>query len=565
MDLEEIYRRLRSEFGSAVHSKVELFIAVAKYDQDLENCEAEIHRLHSRIIFLRNQHRRLEKTKEFLLFLGSPIRKLPNETLRQIFDYACESNELTSKTLRSMPALAISSVCSRWRGIVKSYPALWSRIRIDVGVSHNQLNSVLELYLNHTGKLPLLIDTSSSQTGVLVEPHSLASCAALVEHTHRWNRISIDHRRTFDVMFAHNLSQFHALETLLIPSLTLTSRQTRVNRFQSATKLRKLIIHSFQIGDLTEFKFPLEQLTILEVSRFPEEMGRIIERCSKLKELHFRDKHVSSDDYQSSAPMVAPVLQTLSLSLSQTWAPHRNNSQDCVDVVFSSLTCPSLNSLLIEASHEYCSSWPEKNLNAFISRSSFHLTVLSIKYIPLLDTKLLKLLRILPSIIHLTIDDSLPSSSNRDDASARSVFPSPITPHLLQQLNAFPTNHMAIPAVLIRRLETLDMTFSGSVAPGSRSMSKPCFSDRDFVDMVTSRWVPRAEGHCDFGSSGSASRSTSRPARAANSLESNNPACGTTCLRSVVLRFKNRGVDEEVYEPLKHLEKAGMRIVVTGI
>ncbi|KAE9384624.1 hypothetical protein BT96DRAFT_791463, partial [Gymnopus androsaceus JB14] len=103
---------------------------VLEVEKDLRDCESEIHRLRSRIIFLQNQHRRLEEYKASLRFLVSPIRKLPNETTLCIFDYACDMNELTSKKLETMPTLAISMVCSRWRDLTKAYPILWSRLRI---------------------------------------------------------------------------------------------------------------------------------------------------------------------------------------------------------------------------------------------------------------------------------------------------------------------------------------------------------------------------------------------------------------------------------------------------
>ncbi|KAE9404457.1 hypothetical protein BT96DRAFT_813556, partial [Gymnopus androsaceus JB14] len=132
MDWEEIRRRLRSEYGSGVQSEAEISGVLADVDKDLEDCDAEFRRLQSRIIALQNRRKRLEEYKISLRFLRSPIRRLPNETILRIFDYACEMNELTSKMLRTMPALAISSICSRWRTLAQSYPDLWSRIRLQL-------------------------------------------------------------------------------------------------------------------------------------------------------------------------------------------------------------------------------------------------------------------------------------------------------------------------------------------------------------------------------------------------------------------------------------------------
>ncbi|KAE9402711.1 hypothetical protein BT96DRAFT_816091, partial [Gymnopus androsaceus JB14] len=132
MDLEEIRRRLRSEYGSGVQSEDEISGALADVDKDLEDCDTEFRFLQSRVIALQNQRKRLEEYKVSLRFLRSPIRRLPNETILRIFDYACAINELTSKTLRTMPTLTISSICSRWRALAQSYPDLWSRIRLQL-------------------------------------------------------------------------------------------------------------------------------------------------------------------------------------------------------------------------------------------------------------------------------------------------------------------------------------------------------------------------------------------------------------------------------------------------
>ncbi len=132
LDFAQVRERVRSEYGPAAQSEAEITGALADVDKDLEDCDAEVHRLQSHIIHVRNQRRRLEEYKTFLRSLISPIRKLPSEILSRVFDFVCVTNELTSKNLASMPALTISGVCSRWRALSRSLPNLWSRLRIDV-------------------------------------------------------------------------------------------------------------------------------------------------------------------------------------------------------------------------------------------------------------------------------------------------------------------------------------------------------------------------------------------------------------------------------------------------
>ncbi|KAE9404458.1 hypothetical protein BT96DRAFT_916809 [Gymnopus androsaceus JB14] len=161
-------------------------------------------------------------------------------------------------------------------------------------------------------------------------------------------------------------------------------------------------------------------------------------------------------------------------------------------------------------------------VNDFISRSSFYLTTLSIKFIPIPDSDLIDLLGRLPSLQHLTVVDSNITS------------PRPITSLLVQSLHAIPrTSSVTVFSVLVKRLQSLSLT----------SCSDGGFCDQDFVDMVSSRWF--LDGY----------RSPSDP------MNSNG---GMACLRSVVMRFTKRVVDEEVYRPLKYLEQEGMRVVVVG-
>ncbi|KAE9406602.1 hypothetical protein BT96DRAFT_987440 [Gymnopus androsaceus JB14] len=88
-----------------------------------------------------------------------------------------------------------------------------------------------------------------------------------------------------------------------------------------------------------------------------------------------------------------------------------------------------------------------------------------------------------------------------------------------------------------------EQSSSGSpLLPKLRSLSLnvggTAFDDAAFVSMASSRWLPDP-----------------------NYAE----VVGVSCLRSVLLRFRARKVDEEVYMPLQYLDKMGMRVVIIGI
>ncbi|KAF8824533.1 hypothetical protein HHX47_DHR8000163 [Lentinula edodes] len=248
--------------------------------------------------------------------------------------------------------------------------------------------------------------------------------------------------------------------------------------------------------------------------------------CRDLKELHLGEVH-KIPSHPCPSPVTVSSLEKLSLSLNRT----QPDPESLANIVFSSLTCPSLTSLSLEDTSGYGRPFLMENLHTFISRSSFHLATLSIKFISFSDLNLIDLLCCLPSLLHIILSD--PVSVQDCDH--------PITPRLLKRMHAYPCmNPATVSPVLVPNMQSLSLTCTGSVG----------FGDKDFTDMVSSRWSPNSY----FVAYG---METSDDPFSKSEGE-------TACLRSVVLRFTNRVVDMELYRPLKHLEEAGMKVVVTG-
>ncbi|KAE9403219.1 hypothetical protein BT96DRAFT_917659 [Gymnopus androsaceus JB14] len=417
VDCTEIRKRLRSENGPAIKSDNEISRILVNVEKDLEDYEAEVHRLQSRLIFIRNQRQRLQKYKSYVSSFKSPIRTMPKETILLIFEYACDMNELTSKSLRSMPALTVSSVCWQWRDLARSCPDLWSRMSFKSDKTHPSI-PLLNLYLDLSHQSPLTLEFPEGRTEPMLEPHHFTE--------HECTRSD---GRSFTVPLV-NMHEHH------FPWQQLTSL------------------------DIAQFGVGMKEL--FQVFAFAIYAGSTIEHCAP--------------------PITALAVEKL--------------LQACEDVIFASIACPSLKSLVIEGlGTQALQSWPKDDLNAFIACSSFHLETLSI------------------NSVHV------PSGH------------SPITSHLVRSLHAFPHITSGITSsALVTQLQTLSLTFTGS----------DTFSDSDFVDMVSSRWYP------DVFTGGPSSASE------------------TACLRSVVMRCVQRNLDKEIYRPLKHLEEAGMRVVVTG-
>ncbi|KAE9395444.1 hypothetical protein BT96DRAFT_146423 [Gymnopus androsaceus JB14] len=180
--------------------------------------------------------------------------------------------------------------------------------------------------------------------------------------------------------------------------------------------------------------------------------------------------------------------------------------------MFPSFTFPSLGELVIYSQDGSSANliWPPDAFSAFISRSSCALRTLSLSSVTISDLDLAAALRLLPSLISFSVDGLVNPEGG-----------SPITSYFLSRL----TLHDSGPP-LLPKLRSLFITFH-----------ETGFDDAAFVGIASSRWLPD-------------------PAHAA--------AIGIDCLRTLVLHFEKREVDEDVYRPLYDLDRKGMQVVITG-
>ncbi|KIK64170.1 hypothetical protein GYMLUDRAFT_434959 [Collybiopsis luxurians FD-317 M1] len=136
LDLTSLNDKLRSQYGPASAQPDEVNSIVQCLQQDLKDYHSKLPTELSTAV----PHARCISSYEVKLgSLLSPIRRLPYEVLHEIFDKCCVANyfEITNPgkkpecSIRNRPALALSSVCARWRRIVLSTPSLWARISLD--------------------------------------------------------------------------------------------------------------------------------------------------------------------------------------------------------------------------------------------------------------------------------------------------------------------------------------------------------------------------------------------------------------------------------------------------
>ncbi|KAF9072077.1 hypothetical protein BDP27DRAFT_1321037 [Rhodocollybia butyracea] len=539
IDTAGLLQRLRSEYGTATVDTKEVAEMLKAIDMDLEDYESEVSLLQSRILYIKTQQTRLKEHAVNLRSLNSPVRKVPNEILLRIFDYACDKNLLQEfpwskdfqfppstpivEAFRHLPAMSISSVCARWRSVALSASVIWSRISLELSPENSRLPDVesvlsgflhtVELHLHRSEKRPLTVELNVS--GSLDDennlvPHQLLAFDLVRKRS--WCSFGLGGRQSLSHIPKPTIQNCHSLQSLDL--MRSEDPDQELELFKLASGLRSLVLVWLGATQSRGFWKEISSLTVYSVEG---DISNVFNHAFNPKELVLRERIF--DGALPISPCVPPRLCTsvsiLRLCLRLNW------NDSLANAAFSSFTFPSLSSLIIrtDAAHPYQGAWPKATLGAFLHRSSCNLTNFEVRYVPVNDSDLISALRLMPSLVRLYVDDT---PAGGDDQT------SPITPRFIRGLHGFLRTELSpSSSALVPKLSELRLTFNGLQ-----------FDDSAFIDMVSSRWLPDAQ----YAS-----------------------GVGLSCLRVVTLRFAARAVDEAVYRPLNYLDKAGMMVVVLGM
>ncbi|KAE9386683.1 hypothetical protein BT96DRAFT_1026133 [Gymnopus androsaceus JB14] len=348
VDFSAVGRRLLSEHGTAIEAEEEIFATLALIEQDLDDCKAESDCVQAKI------HR-----------LQSEIRPLHFRTIVLEYDrQRLERHKARLRSLRSPFRRLPNELVLLIFTFVCDMNELTSRKLVSMPTLN--ISAVCSRWRDLTRSSPELWSAIRLRMGPA--PCDLRLLDFYL-HCSQQSPLSLEFKG-------------NKLETL------------EPHHLANAPNLRSLFAW---IGDVQIHKFPWKQLTTLvDIGQCDAAIGEVLERCSNLKELHF---HVRGGMAFKACipPVTVASVEKLMLELLQ--------SESAANVFLESITCPSLNSLLIE--DRSCKHpWPKNELNAFLSRSSCHLTTLYIKSMPLSDLDLIDLLQRIPTLLHLTIDDS---------------------------------------------------------------------------------------------------------------------------------------------------------------
>ncbi|KAK1221100.1 hypothetical protein PQX77_016147 [Marasmius sp. AFHP31] len=371
-------------------------------EKEMKECQAEMNRLRSAMHQLENRRNGLKKTMAKCRSLLAPVHRLPAEILAIIFSFCSQPNDLTRPS-RFPVVLQIAQVCGRWRNVGLENPSLWSSIRILLKYWKDKprsLTTLTELFMERSKVSPLEL-----------ELHFYADDAS---------ESDLGHGSDSEHPFAPVLAAL-SLETVVAGNLSNCTSQhypPGKNAFSSTVSTDKPFIYSKS----SVWCPSLHSLSVGPECFLREELAL---PWHQLKELTIR---FSFSPRALWFIALHPYLE--SLTLFRVGGKRDNRSHLISDTIrqvhaimenqedanmLSDMTLPALTSLTMEAAPEKLvlwNIWGESVATDFLIRSGCSLTSLSIKWIPITDHQIIRLLEQTPTLSSLSIEETSKETPN---------------------------------------------------------------------------------------------------------------------------------------------------------
>ncbi|KAF7296700.1 hypothetical protein HMN09_01079100 [Mycena chlorophos] len=307
--------KLGTNYSPTQHEVAQLHALLAEPTHRLQLLDAQIAQIQKTLDDAFVERERLAAYVDEYKALLSPIRRVPEDVLREIF-VACLPTDRNCFMSATEPPLLLGRVCSQWRHIAQTTPALWARLHfVDPSAtakattpccwqrSEQWLDAALS-WLKRSGQRPLSISLYGADKGLPLPDDEAAEkfvkratyrfIQALVPLSRRWEQLQL-------VMPKANLSLLRPLRPADVPllkSLILVDDGINYNQFEDPNdwdegcrlallggpQLERFSVNS--IGLLTR-RLPLKWANLLEL-RFDgthldgDEMLTVLSQCPRL-------------------------------------------------------------------------------------------------------------------------------------------------------------------------------------------------------------------------------------------------------------------------------------------
>ncbi|THU99849.1 hypothetical protein K435DRAFT_855340 [Dendrothele bispora CBS 962.96] len=452
--------------------------------------DKEIRRLMSMAGHLRE---RIEETS----FLLSPIRRLPDEILAEIFENSMPCGTVFSCPKRPPPSFL--TVCVRWRTVALSTPRIWQSITLDFGgVPRIHPHQNLEVLDHHLSKLskssPLNVNIHCTRLKSSCTEIFSAHVDSLAEQSYRWVSLSLTSSWSLTERL-DTIGNFPSLRVLHLSNSVPSSTISLILK-------RSPVLTHLSISSLPEEAGPfvaLSNVTHLEllVSQDPT-VFNVLDKCPKLITVLFNLQHCCDNfDEQvaalSSHPRHIPSIKHIKIRVPRT--SDGETDYYLLPSLLSSLHLPSLVSVTLNSSLGTKPFVRQEIFRAFgdFSKKSCAPTSLTLDRLRISDEETVSLLQLIPALTKLTIHER---TSNISDADRQLI----ISRRFLQCLNSYDLEHVAQTTLTARRpllpkLKHLSLTVLGEtfLEEGYQDLAKL------FVSAMSSRWIPVHDWKQDYG------------------------------------------------------------------
>ncbi|KAE9411387.1 hypothetical protein BT96DRAFT_911979 [Gymnopus androsaceus JB14] len=347
----------------------------------------------------------------------APIQWVPNEILDLIFEFVCAGPAKLQKIQgdETPPVLQLSAVCSHWRSVLQFAPSLWAHIAVWFDADGNIPRfETVQLFLERSKEKPLTLDIRFDHGGDAIQLQKILdhpAFLAIAYQAHRWKFLSLTGQRPEDlcILRAPVISSCPELETLQLFEFDECNVGFFLG-FVSMPKLKHLPGEYFHPLHPTQ-DIPWHQLTQVGLDAMMHDVPRLVELCGNLLELDIHSDpyweidvpHLHTSTTHQNVEFLAVILWSLEPEGPET---------DTLKQLFKALSFPHLSGLqIIDDNYD---SPDEKQivvhcsfgmLDNFINECSSTLEQLTLHDISISDSDLIALLRNLPSLTFISIQD----------------------------------------------------------------------------------------------------------------------------------------------------------------
>lgn len=431
------YGKTRQRYVPSVDEIRSLDEMIFLADQDIRECDIRIAGLQDILQQLMFTRDALKIRRDAWTALKSPIRHVPTEVLREIFEHSVlgEDIEIGRSTAPSQRGskpvqhkvtigtlLHIGRVCKFWRETCLTTGSLWSKFILHVshflpsGLSEVDA-SVLETLLERSCGQGLQFEIQApSHFGRLYgrDHAAIARYEAVVDrllpHAERWADVKLALADGIARRLAGQ-EDFSGLRKFTMTNLEHSVSLPALRIFQSAKNLRTLSLFSLPS---TPLELPLDgvkelHFVVRDFNHQLDQAHRLLRGCISLDKLHVESQSIwptwLNEEESLSPPENHPRMYPPTVHLISELSIPMHDSESAAFI--DSLILPNLRHLTLDAGGSCVTGIPTDPLCNLAIRSDWSLQLLTIKNARLLSTRstLQPILSCNPSLVVLDIFD----------------------------------------------------------------------------------------------------------------------------------------------------------------